>query len=99
MGVSRRIKRESSHSAGLGAGLMGAACVPWTRRCRYLRRSVVLRSMLDAWDFEGGRLYMQMGSTALAVDTLKKSLQLSPKYGPTLGLLEYMKVDVNALVP
>jgi hypothetical protein len=40
-----------------------------------------------------------MGNRPLAVDTLKKSLQLSPNYGPSRSLLEYMKVDSNELAP
>jgi tetratricopeptide (TPR) repeat protein len=49
--------------------------------------------------YYAGRVYMQMGNTALAVETLKKSLLLSPNYGPSRGLLQYMKVDPNELVP
>jgi predicted alpha/beta superfamily hydrolase len=49
--------------------------------------------------YYAGRLYMQMGNTALAVDTLKKSLLLSPNYRASRSLLEYMKVDADQLVP
>jgi predicted alpha/beta superfamily hydrolase len=49
--------------------------------------------------YYAGRVYMQMGNTALAVETLKKSLLLSPNYGPSRGLLQYMKVDATELVP
>ena len=49
--------------------------------------------------YYAGRLYMQMGNNALAVETLKKSLLLSPNYGPSRGLLQYMKVDAGELVP
>jgi tetratricopeptide (TPR) repeat protein len=49
--------------------------------------------------YYAGRVYMQMGNNPLAVETLKKSLQLSPNYGPSRGLLRYMNVDANELVP
>jgi predicted alpha/beta superfamily hydrolase len=48
--------------------------------------------------YYAGRLYMQMGNNPLAVETLQKSLQLSPNYGPSVGLLRYMKVEVDGLV-
>jgi predicted alpha/beta superfamily hydrolase len=40
--------------------------------------------------YYAGRLYLQMGNRALAVETLRKSLLLSPDYGPSRGLLEYI---------
>lgn len=46
-----------------------------------------------------GRLYMQMGNRPLAIETLKKSLQLSPNFGASRGLLRYMNVDANELIP
>ena len=49
--------------------------------------------------YYAGRLYMQMGNKSLAVETLKKSLLLSPNYRGSRALLEYIKVDANELVP
>jgi hypothetical protein len=49
--------------------------------------------------YYAGRLYMQMGNNPLAVETLKKSLQRSPNFAASRGLLRYMNVDANELVP
>jgi predicted alpha/beta superfamily hydrolase len=49
--------------------------------------------------YYAGRLYMQMGNNELAVDTLKKSLLLSPNFRASRSLLEYMNVDPNELIP
>ena len=46
-----------------------------------------------------GRLYAQMGNRTRAIDTLKKSLLLSPNYGPTRYLLSTMNVEAKDLVP
>lgn len=40
-----------------------------------------------------------MGNRTRAIDTLKKSLLLSPSYGPTRYLLSTMNVEPNDLVP
>lgn len=43
--------------------------------------------------YYAGRLYMQMGDRARAIGSLQQSLRLSPDYGPSRGLLEYMNAD------
>jgi hypothetical protein len=49
--------------------------------------------------YYAGRLYMEMGNTPLAVETLKKSLLLSPNDGGARSLLTEMKVDASEVVP
>jgi predicted alpha/beta superfamily hydrolase len=49
--------------------------------------------------YYAGRLYLQMGNRPRAIEALRKSLLLSPNYGASRSLLEYMKVNPNELVP
>jgi len=49
--------------------------------------------------YYAGRLYLQMGNRDLAVASLKKALLISANDPASRGLLEYMKVDANTLVP
>jgi tetratricopeptide (TPR) repeat protein len=72
---------------------------------RFPEAEQVIKRVIEAFPesptalYYAGRLHMQMGNNALAVDTLKRSLQLSPNYRPSRSLLEYMKVDPNELIP
>jgi hypothetical protein len=43
--------------------------------------------------YYAGRLYLQMGNRARAVETLKRSLALSPDYAASRGLLEYIELS------
>jgi uncharacterized protein len=60
---------------------------------------VIERSPDDpAAHYYAARLYAQMGNRALAVDALKESLRLSPNYGPSRGLLNFMQLDPSEFV-
>ncbi len=62
-----------------------------------IRRAIELYPDNTTALYYAGRLYMEMGNTPLAVETLKKALLLSPNDGAARSLLEEMKVD--AVVP
>ena len=49
--------------------------------------------------YYAGRLYMEMGNTPVAVETLKKALLLSPNDRGARSLLGEKKVDANEVVP
>jgi len=48
--------------------------------------------------YYAARLYAQMGNRALAVETLRRALLLSPNHAASRSLLEYMNVDATELV-
>jgi predicted alpha/beta superfamily hydrolase len=65
-----------------------------------LIKKVIERSPDDpAGHYYAARLYAQMGNRPLAIDALKESLRLSPNYGPSRGLLNFMWFDPNEFVP
>ena len=72
---------------------------------RFAEAEQVMKRVIEAFPgdptalYYSARLQLQMGNRSLAVEVLKEALLLSPNHAPSRGLLQYMKVDANELVP